>query len=125
MPNSPDEIQLPLNSFVRRTQHTYELKALITSTGGKLTRKGRSRNWQLILPRENKKTLIDKIYQADEKSWLWVAKLLAQEKVSYEKEDLLEILKNSPSMTITELMSLTNCTASEARKALDNQEWSE
>ncbi|KPV96186.1 Ribosome recycling factor [Pseudoalteromonas sp. P1-9] len=40
-------LDIQLNSFVRRIDKANELKAQIKSSGAKLSRKGRSRNWRL------------------------------------------------------------------------------
>jgi Ribosome recycling factor len=117
-------IELPLNSFVRRTQQTQALKALITSCDGLLSRKGRSRNWQLVIPESHRKLLIDKIYQATEPSWLWIAKSLAELAVDYQAGELLTFAKSRPSITVKALMIETGCTAAEARTVLDDIEWS-
>ncbi len=119
----PGLLELPLASFVRRCQQTNQLKALIKASGGKLTRKGRSRHWLLSLPHQQKSELISRLYQSEEPSWLWLAKALAESKRSYSFEELLNLAKQEPSITLNELMSLTDCTISQARRVLDELEW--
>lgn len=117
-------IELALNSFVRRTQQTQSLKALIESCDGMLSRIGRSRNWKLVIPDCHRKELVDKIYQSDEPSWLWLAKSLAESTTSYPAGELLAYAKQHPSTTVKTLMIETGCTAGEARAVLDELEWS-
>ena len=118
-------IELTLNSFVRRTQQTNKLKGIIKSYDATLSRKGRSRNWILSIPVRHKKDLITKLYEANESSWLWVAKLLSEQSSTYNLEQLLSIAQQTPAITVTELIHLTDCTLAEARKVLDELEWIE
>lgn len=118
-----DQIELTLNSFVRRTQNTKQLKALLTSCQGTLSRHGRSRNWTLQLPAEKRRMMINQLYEANEPSWLWLAKKLASQRISLQPSELHKFIKDNPSITINELMEQTNCSAKEARIALDDFEW--
>jgi len=99
------------------------LKALIGTCDGKLSRKGRSRNWCLEISLSQSKRLLDLIYQGNEPSWLWLAKLLSELKFSQTAEILVEIVSNDPNITVSKLMSMTACSASEARNAIDLIEW--
>jgi hypothetical protein len=119
-----DQRSLQLNSFVRRSRNTDTLKALIIECGADLSRKGRSRNWRLTISLIQSKILVGQIYQSDEPSWLWLAKLLSELKGSYDQSMLVEIARSSPSISVSELISKTDCSASDARQALDTVEWS-
>ena len=68
--------------------------------------------------------MCDLIHQSNQESWYWVAKKLAQERQTFSNDELLAVVKDKPAMTVTELMSKTDCTLSEARKVLDQHEWS-
>jgi predicted HTH transcriptional regulator len=122
-PLDSNQQTLELNGFVRRSHNTTVLKELIQSFGGKLSRKGRSRNWRLEISHKQSKKLVVAIYQHNEPSWLWVAKLLAELKVSNDQETLLDITKENPSITTKELIAMTDCSVAEARKAIDLIEW--
>jgi len=116
-------VELSLNSFVRRTHHTSELKELLASTGAKLSRSGRSRNWLLKVSQAQTKALITLLRQSDQESWSWIAKLLEENKLACTYEELLVIVNARPSITVTELMSKTDCTLKDARQILDQMEW--
>ncbi|MFT4928146.1 MAG: hypothetical protein ACI8WB_004263 [Phenylobacterium sp.] len=119
----PQQQAIILNSFVRRTQNTDQLKALMKATGAKLGRKGRSRNWLLQADAEQLRQIIEQIYQQDEPSWLWLAKWLTENQLPTSFADLLQIIKNHPGITVKQLMGLTDCTIVEARAALDEAEF--
>ncbi len=114
-----------LNSFVRRTDNTDGLKALIKATGAQLTRKGRSRNWLLGVNSQQRQQIIEQLSQADdETSWQWLAKLLIDTREPTSFAELLSIISNDPAITVKQLMALTDCTIGQARAALDEIEWS-
>jgi hypothetical protein len=121
--NMNTHIEITLNSLVRRTKHTDQLKALLKKNGGKLTRKGRSRNWKLELSYQDKKTVVNELYNSDEPSLLWIAKLLAQQEKTHSHEQLVTIARQAPAITVNQLVAETNCSLAEARKALDELEW--
>jgi len=112
-----------LNSFIRRTDHTHTLKALIATTGAKLSRKGRSRNWLLELSQQQSIELISLITQSKHESWYWLVKKLDEQKQSYSFDELLSLAQRQPSLTVTQLMSLSDCTLADARKVIDKLEW--
>ena len=70
------QVKIILNGFVKRTQNTEMLKEGIKSTGATLSRKGRSRNWQLQADHNQIRKITTLIYQSEEDSWLWLAKKL-------------------------------------------------
>lgn len=125
MPLNTSIIQIILPSFLRRVMKAYALKAHIRELGGELNRIGRSRNWQLKANREQLEDIINTIESNQETSWQWVAKKL-REHVTYTTfESLLQIAKNKPGITVNELMAKTDCTISQARKVIDEIEFSD
>jgi hypothetical protein len=114
-----DLIQIKLNALVRRTEDSTALKALIRSTGATLSRKGRSRNWLLTADNPLIQQIIDLIYQAEQDSWFWLVKALSENRQKPSCHDLLTLVKSDPSITVTQLIALTDCTLIEARAALD------
>ena len=116
-------VTITLNGFVRRTLNTYKLKLGIKATGATLTRKGRSRNWQLEANSEQIGDIIRLISESGEDSWLWVGKKLSENKPKLAREQLKEIAKRDPSMTVNRLIALTDCSISDARIVLDEIEW--
>ncbi|PKH89297.1 ribosome recycling factor family protein [Colwellia sp. Bg11-28] len=113
-------INLP--SFLRRTLKAYALKAHIRQLGCDLSRIGRSRNWQLKANFDQIQSIIEYIEQKDEKSWLWLAKLLKKEYQHLSHDNLLVLATRLESVTITALIAQTDCTLAQARKVLDELE---
>jgi len=118
-----DIIEVPLPGFARRTDRTSDLKLLIKSSGVLLSRKGRSRNWELRANIEQLIQLSMKINQSNEESWHWVAKRLAEYKPSLSSGELHRIAKQYSTITVSELVALTDCTIGEARRVIDDIEW--
>ena len=116
-------VNITLNGFVRRTLNTEALKLSIKATGATLTRKGRSRNWQLEADSEQIGDIIRLISESGEDSWLWVGKKLSENKPKLARDQLKEIAKRDPSMTVNRLIALTDCSISDARIVLDEIEW--
>ena len=116
-------IEVHLNSFVRRTSNTNELKRRIISTGATLCRKGRSRNWRLSADTEQLQQIIDIIYSSAEDSWIWLAKTATQSRPLMSHEDLLTEAKKKPAITVNELVASSHCSTAEARAVLDELEW--
>lgn len=114
---------LILNSFVRRTENTTDLKALIKATGANVSRKGRSRNWLLLATQAQQQQIIEQLNQTEQISWLWLGKLLIENRPPVTVADLLAIIKSNPAITVKQLMGLTDCTIGEARIALDEAEF--
>jgi len=121
-----NEIQvINLPSFLRKSLRAFALKSLIRSYGVDLYRVGRSRNWQMKATSEQLINIIEAIESADEPSWLWLAKNLKKERASFTYDALLSIAKKNSGITVNELVSKTDCTVAEARKVLDDLEWSD
>jgi len=116
-------VNITLNGFVRRTLNTESLKEGIKSTGAKLSRKGRSRNWLLQADVEQVQQIIKLISQSGEDSWRWLTKKLIEERPKLNHHELRNIAIQNPSMTVAQLTSLTDCTHLDARIVLDNIEW--
>ena len=116
-------VKITLNGFVKRTMSTQTLKEAIRSTGATLSRKGRSRNWLLQADHNQIGKITTLIYEADESSWLWLAKKMNDEKPQLNLNELRTIVKRNPMMSVSQLVSLTDCSLSEVRKALDEVEW--
>jgi len=112
-----------LNSLVRRTQHTNTLKEKIRSTGAKLSRLGRSRNWCLMASTEQVQAILKLIRGSSEESWLWLAKTLKDNKQPFSEHALFDYAKLHPTTTVNELMAISDCTLLQARKILDDIEW--
>ena len=112
-----------LNSLVRRTYNTSQLKNLLRSHGGQLRRVGRSRNWQMTVPLNGLLALIRVIESSGESSWLWVGKLLEQRKPKLSSDQLSQIAREHSNISVAQLVSLTDCTMGEARRAIDTLEW--
>jgi len=100
----------------------YALKAHIRQLGCDLCRLGRSRNWQLKANFDQLQSIIEFIEQKDEKSWLWLAKLLKKEYLYLSHENLLVLATRMESATISALIAQTDCTLAQARKVLDELE---
>lgn len=118
-----EPIILNLKGFVQRTKKTNQLKLLFKSSGATLTRKGRSRNWQVSVKPEQMIRISQEIELACEPSWLWISKQISDRKLNFSFEELLRIAKENLPVTVTSLVSMTDCTISEARKAIDYLEW--
>jgi hypothetical protein len=116
-------VNIILNGFVKRTLNTDALKVAIKSTGAKLSRKGRSRNWLLQANEEQIRNIIKLIAQSEETSWDWLTKKLMEEKPKLNRDELRKIAIQDPSMTIAQLTLLTDCSHLDARKVLDEIEW--
>ena len=116
-------VSVNLNSFVRRTDNNSQLKNLLRSHGGQLKRVGRSRNWQMTVPLNGLLALIRVIESSGESSWLWVGKLLEQRKPKLSSDQLSQIAREHSNISVAQLVSLTDCTMGEARRAIDTLEW--
>jgi hypothetical protein len=116
-------VNITLNGFVKRTLNTESLKVAIKSTGATLSRKGRSRNWQLQADAEQIRHIITLISQSGENSWRWLTKKLIEQRPKLNRAELRNIAIQDPSMTVAQLTSLTDCSHLEARVVLDDIEW--
>ena len=121
----PDKTRIALNSFVRRTEQTPKLKALICDCGGSLSRQGRSRNWVLTISSQQAIALRKAIEEARQPSWLWLANLLTKEQQPLTEAEIKTLATEHWPITVSELMSLSDCTLAEARKVIDEIEWGE
>lgn len=115
--------KISLNSFVRRTEHTNQLKALIDEAGATLSRKGRSRNWTLSSTKEQAIQVRHAIEAANQSSWLWLAKALEIESPRLTTDELRSIADKHWPVTVTTLMAITDCTSAQARTVIDDIEW--
>lgn len=118
-----DCIDIPLNSFVRKTDKADALKQLIRSTGATLSRKGRSRNWLLQADTQQLLVIVELIHQSGEEAWFWLPKKITMSKPSLSHVELLEFARSHAGITVTELMSKTDCKLREARAVIDQLEW--
>jgi len=113
-------INLP--SFLRRTLRADTLKAYIRQLGCDLIRIGRSRNWQLKANITQLQAIVSFIENQDEASWLWLAKHLEGQYKHLNHENLLVLAESMSNVTISALMTQTDCTLTQARKILDELE---
>ncbi len=111
-----------LPSFLRRSLKAYALKTVIRATDSELSRIGRSRNWRLIASQQQLQKIIIAIENSNEVSWLWLIKLLKENKAQISHHELLHLIKLNPDISINELLTLSDCTIAQARKALDEME---
>ena len=118
---APEQITLP--AFLRRTIKAYALKAEIRRIGCELQRKGRSRNWLLTATRDQMREVIAFIDSAGEDSWLWLGKLLQTKLVEWTDNELSDLVRANPQITVNELIAKTDCTVAQARKIIDMVEW--
>lgn len=118
-------LDIQLNSFIRRIEKANDLKALIKSSGATLSRKGRSRHWRLQGNWSQFQIIIQQAQSFEEPSWQWVIETLKSHQPKPHIEDLIEIIKSNPRITQQQLISQTDYTLVEARKAFDIVEWEE
>jgi len=116
-------LSITLNSFVRKTPNSDELKKLIKSTKAQLARKGRSRNWHLQANTQQLLSIIELIQNSGEEEWLWVVKKISESKPHLNHDELLEFARISSGLTVTQLMAATDCKLREARRVIDQLEW--
>lgn len=119
--NSISKIKLP--SFLRRVVNSNKLKVLIREEGCKLSRIGRSRNWQLQATFEQIEQVILLIDKSDEPSWQWLILHLGKQQKNLTFAMLICIANDKPGITVTELMSRTDCSIAEARRVIDTLEF--
>ena len=116
-------IEIPLNSFVRRTQDHKQLKALVLNSGALLKRKGRSRNWVLKADWSQISEILNSVKLVDEPSWQWFIKELQKHKPQLSIDELVQLVKQQPLITLNQLIEKTDCTLAQAREAIDIFEW--
>jgi len=117
-------IEIPLNSFVRRTQDHKQLKALVLGSGALLKRKGRSRNWILKADWSQISVILIKVQLIEEPSWQWFINELQKHKPQLSVDELVKLIKLEPLITLNQLIVKTDCTLAQAREAIDIVEWS-
>jgi len=101
----------------------YALKAQIRIIGCELNRVGRSRNWKLVANRDHVYQIIDFVENAQEPSWLWLAKFLKKQQEDITQEELVHIAMKDKDITVNQLMARTDCTAAQARRVIDEIEF--
>jgi len=111
-----------LSSFLRRSLNAYALKSLIRTTGCELSRIGRSRNWRLIASEQQLREIIASLDEQNEPSWQWLSDFLRKQKTQINHQGLIHLIKLNPKITVNELLAKTDCTLTQARKALDEME---
>ncbi|GAA6205303.1 MULTISPECIES: ribosome recycling factor family protein [Thalassotalea] len=124
-PHQTKTTTITLPSFLRRVMKAYAIKAIIREAGCELARIGRSRNWRLTATPEEIHQVISLIESQGEDSWLWVAKKLKQDGQQFSHRLLVDIAKKNTGITVNELMAKTDCTVIQARKVIDEIEWSD
>jgi len=118
-----EKTKIMLNAFVRKCVDSYLLKAIIRDSGAHLSRKGRSRNWMLIADAQQILKIVNDVEDSEQPSWLWLAKLLKEQRQSLTEQELLHLVQRNPAISTTQLIKLTDCTLAQARKVLDEAEW--
>ena len=121
-------IEIPLiilPSLLRRVINSNTLKKLIRTQGGELKRIGRSRNWQLKATFEQIEIIITAIEVSEESSWQWLGPHLSKHRKNLTFDMLVDIAAKKSGITLSELMSRTDCTIAEARKVIDMLEFGE
>ena len=114
--------EITLSSFLRRVLKADVLKAEIRRLGCTLHRKGRSRHWILSATFEQLEQVIKYVHSCEEPSWQWVAKYISAQKNDLSHNELLNIAKKQPCISINQLMARTDCTIAEARLVIDELE---
>jgi len=126
MKTSPSHVPtINLPSLLRKVLKAYALKAGIRECGCELYRIGRSRNWQLKASFEQLEQVVAFIQNSEEPSWQWLVSYLVNQRETLSHDELIRIAKLKPDITINQLMARTDCTIAEARKVIDELEWSE
>jgi hypothetical protein len=113
---------ISLPSFVRRTKKTALLKAQISLTDAKLSRIGRSRNWQLQANFAQLHRISAFIEQQQEQTWLWLLPLFKTSFQTLSHNELLNMAASIKNLTLASLMTVTDCTLVQARKIIDDLE---
>jgi len=97
----------------------YALKTHIRQQGCELKRIGRSRNWQLNANFDQLQAIIAFIELSGEPSWMWLTKLLKSKYQHLSHDELISIAKKLEKITVSALITRTDCTIAQARKAID------
>lgn len=115
---------ITLPSFLRRVMRAYLLKTEIRRIGATLQRIGRSRNWQIKASFSQIEHIIHFVENSEEESWQWLAKHLRKQHQDISYEMLKLIALENKGISIQQLVTRTNCTLLQARKVIDEIEWS-
>lgn len=100
----------------------YALKAYIREQGCELNRIGRSRNWLLKANFDQLQAIIAFIELTNEPSWMWLSKLLQSQYQHLSHNELLRIASTIEKVTISALISRSDCTIAQARQVIDELE---
>jgi len=113
---------ITLPSFLRRVMKAYAIKAYIRQQGCELNRIGRSRNWQLKANFTQLQAIITFIDLSGEESWLWLTKLLRCQYQHLSHAELIKVAATLEEVTLSALISRTDCTIAQARQIIDELE---
>lgn len=109
---------VPLNSFVHRVYDKTQFIELASQHKCQLKRIRRSRHWQLSGEEHALRAL--KSALVDERS-LWIVKAI-DKALPLPVIDLSSMIAATPNISVKQLVSLSGCSLSEARMALDEFE---
>lgn len=109
------EIIVPLNSFVHRVHDKLWFSDFASNLGCGLKRIRRSRHW-ILFGKEHQLTQLRNELSDDH--YLWVKQAIDK---ALPKRDicLAELIECNPNITLNQLMTVSGCTISEARLAID------
>jgi len=118
-------ITISLPSLIHRIggDHAKRDKAIAAENKCELKRIRRSRNWQIAGEALNLKAFLDVIRSQDDENLHFVIKKLEigltkhSDKLEPLEAKLIRLVMENPNITLAELMSETNCTLVQARKA--------
>ena len=118
-------ITISLLSLIHRIggDHAKRVKAIAAENTCELKRIRRSRNWQIAGEALNLKAFLDVIRSQDDENLHFVIKKLEigltkhSDKLEPLEAKLIRLVMENPNITLAELMSETNCTLVQARKA--------
>tara|TARA_Y100001956_G_scaffold82949_1_gene107179 strand:- start:10726 stop:11073 length:348 start_codon:yes stop_codon:yes gene_type:complete len=111
-------LSITLNSFVHRVADKSAVLSLVTQLGCQLKRIRRSRHWQLRGDEEQLRELCQRL-DTENDQWIVAAieKSLPAPAICFET-----LLAETPSMSVSQLVTQTGCSLIEARQALDKLE---
>lgn len=109
------KLSVPLNSFVHRVHDKLWFSELASNLGCRLKRVRRSRHWTLC---GTEHQLIQLRNELSDDHYLWVKQAIDK---TLPKPDvcLAELIEINPNITLNQLMTVSGCTISEARLAVD------
>ncbi|UTZ38699.1 ribosome recycling factor [Vibrio campbellii] len=118
-------ITISLPSLIHRIggDHAKRAKTIAAENKCELKRIRRSRNWQIAGEALNLKAFLDVIRSQDDENLHFVIKKLEigltkhSDKLEPLEAKLIRLVMENPNITLAELMSETNCTLVQARKA--------